>query len=178
LGTSRKTNYKNLEYVNKKVLSMSAIDRFDSEFWSVWQNDEFKIFYPKDWVINEEPLMPIIKFQIEVPEDFDYYANVSVEVFEMNTKYSLNEQMKNLESNIPNLINGLDNFTIIKNTDEHISFLEVLYTGVIEGIIFQYSQYQWYICNKMITLTFLTEKDTVSDLSKTKELIFNNFKIK
>ena len=154
------------------------IDRFDPDFWRSFDDDNFRIFYQIDWVIEEEPVMPIIKFQMSVPEDFDYFAQVSVEVMELNVQYSLDEQTKNLRANIHNMVNGLDNLEIRKNTDEHLPFLEVSYTGTIEGVTLQYVQYQWYVCNKIITLSFITELETVSDFADTQNLIFKTFQIK
>ena len=154
------------------------IDRFNPDYWRSYNDENFRIFYQQDWIVEEEPTMPIIKFQMSVPDDFEYFAQVGVEVLELNVQYSLDEQMKNFKANIHNMINGLDNLVIEKNMDEHLPYLEIAFTGIIEGVVLQYAQYQWYICNRIITLSFITELDTSSDFAETKNMIFKTFQIK
>ena len=156
---------------------MSIIDRYSADFWEVWQEDDFIIYYQKDWV-NLEPSFPIIKFQAEVPEDFEYYASVNVVVDVRNDNLPEEEYISSVKDNLGKFITGLDNLTINRNTDEHFVFHEISYTSNQEGFLIQHTQYLWLICNKAITLSFVCGLDAVSDFAKTKALIFNTFQIK
>jgi len=153
------------------------LDRFDPNFWKAWQNDDFKIFHQKDWIVIE-PALPIIKYQISVPEDFYYFATANVIIDIRNDDLSNNEYLDSIKNNLPKMILGFDNYSVDENTDEHITYYKINYTSKQEGIDLHHEQYIWLICDKAYSLSFVYELDAIDEFKKTKNLIFNTFKIK
>ena len=117
------------------------IDRFDSDFWVRWENDFFRIYFQKDWV-EVEPEIPIIKFQIQVPDDSDFFATVNVLVDNRIDNLESDEYVETIKPSLERIIFGFDNYKIEENSEEHITFYNISYTSKQEGVNLAHNQYE------------------------------------
>lgn len=156
---------------------MNNNDLFNPEFWESWENDDFRILILKDWE-EVKPELPIVKFQIQVPDDYDYFATINVMVDNRIDNMQPDEFVETIKPSLERMIFGFDNYKLLKNTDEHISYYEISYTSMQEGIKLFHNQYLWLLCNKVYGLTFGCEFEAKEEFIPIKNVIFKTFEIK
>ncbi len=152
-------------------------DLFDPHFWNEWEGEDFSIIFPADWEVVE-PFIPAMKFMALTSDDHDYGATLGVSVANQVAGLSIDEQLGHYKKNMPIMISGLDNVDIEKKDDEHLDYYKATYTGIIDDAQVQYEQYMWFVCDKLITLTFTSIIDPPEEFRMIKEIIFLAFKIK
>ncbi len=152
-------------------------DLFDPHYWNEWEGENFTLIFPEDWDLME-PFLPAMKFMAIASDNYDYGASVGVSVANQTDGLSVEEQMEQYKKNMPMFVADIDNVNIQKNTDEHLDFYKATYTGTIDDVLVQFEQYLWFVCNKLITLSFTHTMNPPEEFQNIKEIIFLAFKIK
>ncbi len=152
-------------------------DLFDPHFWNEWEGENFTIIFPADWELME-PLFPAMKFTALTSDNHNYGASISVTVANQVAGLSVDEQLDHYKKNMPIIVSDLDNVNIEKKDDEHLDYYKATYTGTADEEVLQYEQYMWFVCDKLITLSFTSSINPPEEFQMIKKIIFLAFKIK
>jgi hypothetical protein len=131
------------------ILLLISVISFSQSF-TEFQNDDFKINFPKNWILSPKERMPQLSFvAYRKPQSFTDKAQVSINLNIVSTKkYTLEKTFLNLV----NSLNELENFEMIENGKKNISNQPFLW--LIES-----HTNSWDKSQKMINYVFVALKD-------------------